>query len=109
VRGNGETAWLKTSRVYSRLMGVFPGNEGKFISGGPRREHRQIELYGHVEGLVAEETELLEIEEDKRTGEQHHRLRAISEELDRVMEHLHARAHRHGRAAPGDGAPGPTP
>jgi hypothetical protein len=90
-------------------MASFPGGEGSYQSRGPRQQHRQIELYGHVEGLVAEETELLEVQEHERTEEQHHRLRAISEELDRVMEHLHVRAHRHGRAAPGDGEPGPTP
>jgi Protein of unknown function (DUF2630) len=91
-------------------MGVFPGGEGSFESRGPRQQHRQIELYGHVEGLVAEETELLEVQEHERTEEQHHRLRAISEELDRVMEHLHVRAHRHGRAVPGDGGGSePTP
>jgi hypothetical protein len=64
---------------------------------GPVREHPQIELYGHVEGLCHEEVELLEIQEEERTAEQHERLHAISAELDRIWERLRRRAHHLGR------------
>ena len=78
-------------------MSAFPGGEGPLEGEGPRKEHRQIELFAHVEGLCREEAELLEFEEHERTADQHHRLRTISEELDRVWEHLRERARRLGR------------
>ncbi|QEC49751.1 DUF2630 family protein [Baekduia soli] len=79
-------------------MSTFPGGEGPLQSGGPRHEHTQIELYGHVEGLCREETELLELAEHERTAHQHERLQAITAELDRIWEHLRERAQRLRRA-----------
>jgi hypothetical protein len=53
-----------------------------------------IRLYSQLEGLVGEEDALLLIPAHERSREQHHRLRAITEELDRMFERLH---HRHAR------------
>jgi hypothetical protein len=47
-----------------------------------------------IEGLVGEEHALLLIPAEKREKHQHERLRAISEELDRVWEKLRERAER---------------
>ncbi len=59
---------------------------------------RDLEVYAHIEGLVGEENELLEGAQESRS-EQHERLHAITEELDRVWETLRRRADR--RAKPG--------
>jgi Protein of unknown function (DUF2630) len=83
-------------------MSVFPGGEGPLERREPH-QHGELALYGHVEGLCGEEAELLGIEEHERTAEQHARLRAIREDLDRVWEHLSERAHRHGRPSPPGG------
>jgi hypothetical protein len=56
-----------------------------------------IALYARVEGLVGEETALLAIPAEDRAEHHHERLKAISEELDRVFEHLRERAERLGR------------
>jgi hypothetical protein len=82
-------------------MSTFPGGEGPLMDEGPRHEYPGVEVFGHVEGLCREETELLEVAEHQRTAEQHQRLQAISEELDRTWEHLHERAQRLGRHPPG--------
>jgi Protein of unknown function (DUF2630) len=60
---------------------------------------RGLDAYAHLEGLVGEETQLLEQAEQDRREEHHERLRAIGEELDRVWETLRRRAER--RAKPG--------
>lgn len=83
-------------------MTAFPGAEGPLEDEGPKKEHQQIELFAHVEGLCREEAELLEVQEHERTAAQHHRLRTISEELDRAWEHLHERARRLGRESGDD-------
>jgi len=80
-------------------MSVFPGSEGPLMGEGPKHEDPQIELYGHVEELCREETELLEVAEHERTSEQHHRLHAIGEELDRAWGRLRERAHHGGAEA----------
>jgi Protein of unknown function (DUF2630) len=53
-----------------------------------------LDVYGHIEGLVGEENELLEGAEEERKEEHHHRLHAITEELDRAWETLRRRAER---------------
>ncbi|HEU4974090.1 MAG TPA: hypothetical protein VFT50_03295 [Baekduia sp.] len=73
-------------------MSTFPGGEGPLMGEGPKAEHPDLQLYGHVEELCREEVELLEIEEHERTAHHHARLRAIEAELDRAWERLH---HRH--------------
>jgi hypothetical protein len=77
-------------------MSAFPGGEQPLEHAEPH-QHGDLALYGHVEGLCAEEAELLGIEDHERTTHQHARLRAISAELDRVWELLHHRAGRLGR------------
>lgn len=59
---------------------------------------RNLETYAHIEGLVGEETELLEEAEEDRKEEHRKRLHAIEEELDRAWETLRRRAER--RAKP---------
>ena len=74
---------------------------------GLAREHdkdlsripRDLEAYAHIEGLVGEEDELLEQAEEGRTDQHRERLRAVTEELDRVWDALRRRAER--RAEPG--------
>ena len=61
---------------------------------------RDLEVYAHVEGLVGEETELLEKVEQERKEEHRERLHAITEELDRAWDTLRRRAER--RAKPGN-------
>jgi hypothetical protein len=58
-----------------------------------------LEVYAHIEGLVGEENELLEEAEQGHKEEQHERLHAIAEELDRAWETLRRRAER--RTKPG--------
>jgi hypothetical protein len=79
-------------------MSVFPGGEGPLEQVSPEsHQHGDLALYAHVEGLVAEEAELLALQDHERTAEQHARLHAIGQELDRVWHHLSERARRHGR------------
>jgi hypothetical protein len=74
---------------------------------GLAREHdrdlspipRDLEAYAHIEGLVGEEDELLELAEEGRNEKHRERLRAITGELDRAWETLRRRAER--RAKPG--------
>jgi hypothetical protein len=54
-----------------------------------------LDAYARVEGLAGEEEDLLAIPAAERTKEHHERLRAVSEELDRIRERLHERAQRH--------------
>jgi uncharacterized membrane protein len=58
-----------------------------------------LDLYGHIEGLTAEEDRILEMAEEERTAEHHARLREIEAELDRCWAHLRDRAHRRGKPA----------
>ena len=58
-----------------------------------------FDAYAHVEGLVGEETRLLEEAEQGRREEHRERLKEIREELDRAWESLRRRAER--RADPG--------
>jgi hypothetical protein len=74
---------------------------------GIAREHdkdlssipRDLEVYAHIEGLVGEENELLEVAEEGRKEEHRERLHAIRQELERAWETLRRRAER--RAKPG--------
>ena len=73
---------------------------------GLAREHdedlsripRGLDAYAHIEGLVGEESELLEEAEADRKEEHRERLHAIRDELDRAWETLRRRAER--RAKP---------
>jgi hypothetical protein len=53
-----------------------------------------VHFFAHIEGLTGEEDALLKVPPHERTPEQHARLHAISHELDRLYEHLAARAKR---------------
>jgi len=77
-------------------MTAFPGGEAPLMGEGPKHEDAQLELYGHVEELCKEETELLEVEEHERTSDQHNRLQAIGDDLDRAWSRLQERAHHRG-------------
>jgi hypothetical protein len=54
-----------------------------------------VHFFAHIEGLTGEEDALLKVPPHERTPAQHERLRAITHELDRLHEHLAARAQRH--------------
>jgi hypothetical protein len=79
-----------------------------FADEGLAREHdrdlspipRDLDAYAHIEGLVGEETQLLEQAEHTRREEHRERLRAIGEELDRVWETLRRRAERRDKHPP---------
>jgi hypothetical protein len=58
------------------------------------RTPRDLEVYAHVEGLVGEETELLEDAEHGRQEEHRRRLHAITQDLDHAWETLRQRAER---------------
>jgi hypothetical protein len=55
-----------------------------------------IKAYAHVEGLLGEEAALLAVAKEERHEEHERRLREVTEELDRIWEHLRERAERHG-------------
>lgn len=57
----------------------------------------ELELYARVEDLVGEEARLLKETRAGRSQERRERLRAISEELDRIWETLRQRAEHLGR------------
>ena len=56
------------------------------------RTSPELEEYEHIEGLCGEETALLDVPAEERKQEQHERLHAISNELDRIWEKLRDRA-----------------
>jgi hypothetical protein len=86
-------------------MSALPGGEGPLQATDPAREGLgDLRLYARVEDLAGEEAALLRIPMAERTAQHHERLRAITEELDRVFEHLRERAERLGRTTtPGAG------
>jgi hypothetical protein len=59
-----------------------------------------LETYAHIEGLVGEETELLEEAEEDRKEEHRERLHAIKQDLDRAWETLRRRAERRTKPGP---------
>jgi hypothetical protein len=59
-----------------------------------------LDAYAHLEGLVGEETQLLEQAEQDRKKEHHERLRAIGEDLDRAWETLRRRAEQRAKHPP---------
>jgi hypothetical protein len=56
----------------------------------------ELELFARIEGLVGEEAALLAVPREHRRQKQHERLRAISDELDRIWASLRGRAERLG-------------
>jgi Protein of unknown function (DUF2630) len=87
-------------------MSVERGEESLF---DPREPDipKGVEAYAHVEGLMGEETELLEVPHEQRSEQQHERLREIREQLDHVWEKLRDRAERRGGQQGGTGAGDP--
>ena len=69
-----------------------PADEIKDLSQIPD----ELELFARIEGLVGEEAALLTVPRQHRRREQHERLRAISDELDRIWASLRGRAERLG-------------
>ena len=69
-----------------------PADEIKDLSPIPD----ELELLARIEGLVGEEAALLTVPREHRRQEQHERLRAISDELDRIWASLRGRAERLG-------------
>lgn len=81
------------------MTGFYPDREiGRDYDKDLAQTPHDLEVYAHVEGLVGEETELLEKVEQDRKEEHRERLHAIRQELDRVWEMLHRRAERHPRS-----------
>ena len=78
-------------------MAVFPGSEQPRGPEDVAPVPEALETFARVEGLVGEERALLAIPHGERTAQQHERLRAIGEELDRIFEALRRRAQRLGR------------
>jgi hypothetical protein len=54
----------------------------------------ELAVLAHVEGLVGQEDALLRIPARDRSQQQHDRLRAIGDELDRIFQTLRDRAER---------------
>jgi hypothetical protein len=76
-------------------MTAFPGGEP------PPEEARppgDVGVYTRAEHMVGDEYALLQIPADERTPEQHARLRALEDELDRIWQLLRRRAEALGRA-----------
>lgn len=69
-----------------------PADEIKDLSQTPD----EVELSARIEGLVGEEAALLTMPREHRLQEQHERLRASSDELDRIWASLRGRAERLG-------------
>jgi hypothetical protein len=59
----------------------------------------ELSLFARIEDLIGEERRLLATAAEDRTPQEHERLRAIGEELDRTWDHLRERAQRLGRRA----------
>jgi hypothetical protein len=74
-----------------------PRGPGDLVPG-----HPDLELFARIEGLAGEEAALLEIPAKQRSRDQHDRLRAIADELDRAWELLRDRAERLGRREAAD-------
>ena len=70
----------------------MPADEVKALSPIPG----ELELFARIEGLVGEEAALLAVQREHRRQKQHERLRAISDELDRIWASLGGRAERLG-------------
>jgi hypothetical protein len=70
-----------------------------------RAELPEEGLFARIEGLAGEEEALLRIPARERTAEQHHRLRSIGAELDRVWERLRGRAEQLAGRRPAPGSP----
>jgi hypothetical protein len=73
-----------------------PESRGELIPRDETGVSDDLELFARIEGLAHEERALLAIPAEQRHAEHHDRLRAVTEELDRIWEHLRARAERLG-------------
>ena len=60
------------------------------------REPEGVREYAEIEGLVGEEYALVEKPAEERSAAEHHRLRDIQEQLDRVWHKLEERAEKRG-------------
>jgi hypothetical protein len=60
------------------------------------REPAGVREYAEIEGLVGEEYALVEKPAEERSAAEHHRLRDIQEQLDRVWHKLEERAEKRG-------------
>jgi hypothetical protein len=76
----------------------------RYVDAGVPPEHlkdvspipEELHLFGRLEHLVGEEARLLAETSQHSTHEQHERLRAITEQLDRIWETMRERATRLG-------------
>jgi hypothetical protein len=59
-------------------------------------DHPDLDLFARIEGLAGEEAALLAIPAKERSRQEHDRLRAIADELDRAWQLLRERAERLG-------------
>jgi hypothetical protein len=93
------------------MSSVFPGAEAPRGITPPDPIPEDVRLFSAIEGLVGEEHALLLIPEHQRSGAQRERLRAVTEQLDRIWEKLRERADSHGvrpGVAPGDAGAAPS-
>ncbi len=79
---------LRTSVMTFFTTAGVPADQIKDLSPIPD----ELELFARIEGLVGEEAALLTVPREHRRQEQHERLRAISDELDRIWASLRERA-----------------
>lgn len=77
-------------------MTAFPGAEQPRGPEDYAPIPSDLSLFARIEGLTGEERRLLATAHENRTPQEHERLRAIGEELDRVWDHLRERAERLG-------------
>ena len=73
------------------------GGEPPFRRDELAPESASFDSVAHIEGLVGEEDSLLRIPAEERTHEQHQRLRALEQDLDKVWQKLRDRTQRLGR------------
>jgi hypothetical protein len=73
-------------------MSAFPGGELPRTPDEITPPPEQEELFARIEGLLGEETALLDIPAHERTHVHHARLEQITKDLDRLWHRLRERA-----------------
>jgi len=101
TRGGSPDVDGPVRRPMNDVMTVFtradvPADEIKDLSPIPD----ELELFARIEGLVGEEAALLTVPREHRRQNQHERLHAISDQLDRIWATLRGRAERLGLDSP---------
>jgi hypothetical protein len=76
-------------------MTVLPAWERPEAAESPASPPPELQTFARIEGMIGEEAALLTIPAHERSEQQRNRLRAITDELDRLSEALRGRAARH--------------